>query len=1246
MKTKLLLSLVLALLVHSFGFGATISSAQSGDWNIGTTWVGGAVPGSSDDVKITAAHKITVANVSSCKTLYFENATLTVNSTLTVGGAITVDSSIGTSRNVVIDGLGTLNCGSFALGNLVTPSNANPTTVITSTVSNFSITGDLTILSSFSDTYTYTNNATFNFVEGIVTIGGQLKLTSNGVSTSTFVMASNVNPKYNTLILNYVGDPFVVAGTGTNSIVLNNDRNTVCYDGSGNQAIRSTPYYNLILAKAGEKIFPNVFIATRNRLTITGAAKANLGTGVTHTSRYLSLGSEQKTSVGLWGSDSSVAVNKNNTYFTANNGMVNIAGTTCVAPIVQDVTGENVDYCGTVSSTEIGLASSQAGVSYQLVNGTSNVGTAVAGTGSAIVFSAVTSPGIYTVIAYTSPYCPVPTLKMSGNVIINTYTKPPVPTANKTADAKCSRTGAIEVTTALSPASLAFQGGNYVATAPLLNNLSAFTVEGWVKFNTADVKDKIMSWFGQDDVIEFGLYNNKIRVWTFGGGNFDSEYPIADIGDNNWHYVTATGDGTKISLYIDGKIDQSGGTTTSNYGTSAKNVTIGSKVFNGTSDNFKGEIFKVGFWNRALTDDEINSLSGGFIQYNVNQTGLLAGYNFTEATGTSLAAVGSASGTATGTLTGSPVRTDPYTYAWTGPNGFTSSDKNLTALAYGDYSLTTSFKNCSSTIAAAVNVPYVAPVTAIWNGDRWFTTPTIEDNLVFEGDYNVTTDLKACSCTVNSGAVVVNAGNTMTIVNEVKVNGGSLTFEDKSSLVQITRVTTNANTGDITYKRNTSLKKFDYTFWSSPVTSTKKMNEFSPNTVSDGFQMFDNDAWAFVGGTSVMSAGVGFAVMAPQSYTETAQTFIGSFTGIPNNGDISIQQKGTWKLIGNPYPSALDVEKFITENATLYGTVYFWTHNTSPNEINEGAYKYNYSSVDYASFNSTGGTSTDGNEGDPVGFIGAGQSFFIAGWDDTVFFNNTMRAGATTNNDIFYKTSQKVKSTQAEKTKNRVWLNLTNSGGLFKQVLIGYVEGATNNYDRLYDGVSFNNNKFANFYSLNNGTSLVIQGRALPFQTTDEVPLGFMINLAKTPAVESIFTISIDHTDGGLKDQAIYLFDKKTNITHDLRSSGYEFSSYDGTFNDRFVIKYNSASLGVNDVENTTNEFTVAVKNKIITIDAKAEKINKIIIYDLSGKIIYDKDKINNSEATISNLRISNEVVLLKIILENGKIQTKKVLFN
>jgi hypothetical protein len=78
---------------------------------------------------------------------------------------------------------------------------------------------------------------------------------------------------------------------------------------------------------------------------------------------------------------------------------------------------------------------------------------------------------------------------------------------------------------------------------------------------------------------------------------------------------------------------------------------------------------------------------------------------------------------------------------------------------------------------------------------------------------------------------------------------------------------------------------------------------------------------------------------------------------------------------------------------------------------------------------------------------------------------------------------------------------------------LGYVTGATNN-DRGYDALSLNGNSFIN--SINNSSLLTIQGRALPIEETDAVPLGY------SSTVIGDFSISIDKTDGVLSNMAVF----------------------------------------------------------------------------------------------------------------------------
>ncbi|OAZ03804.1 hypothetical protein FLB_14910 [Flavobacterium succinicans] len=334
--------------------------------------------------------------------------------------------------------------------------------------------------------------------------------------------------------------------------------------------------------------------------------------------------------------------------------------------------------------------------------------------------------------------------------------------------------------------------------------------------------------------------------------------------------------------------------------------------------------------------------------------------------------------------------------------------------------------------------------------------------------------------------------------------------------------------------------------------------------------------------------------------------------------------------------------------------MYFWTHNTA---IAPSGSDYVYTADDYASYTLTGGTGTSGNFVDangngvmdpneevvfnkPLGKIAAGQSFFVESKaipTATQFvFNNNMRVAG--NNSQFFKQVTNTKKTNTIE-KNRIWLNLTNSGGAFKQLLVGYITGATNDWDNLYDGLTFDGQEFVDFYSVNQGKNLTVQGRALPFSEKDEVPLGYRSTIAGT------FNIGIDNRDGALAGQAIWLEDKKTNTMHDLTKGKYTFIAIDGVENDRFVLKYTNKTLGTDDNELTDKALIVSVKNKKITVTSSAEAITQVQVFDLLGRKVYDKSKINTQEWTISNLSLNEQALIVKTTLANGAISNKKIIY-
>ena len=501
--------------------------------------------------------------------------------------------------------------------------------------------------------------------------------------------------------------------------------------------------------------------------------------------------------------------------------------------------------------------------------------------------------------------------------------------------------------------------------------------------------------------------------------------------------------------------------------------------------------------------------------------------------------------------------------------------------------------------------------------------------------------------------MTVPSGRTLNITNALTVLGtGSLVFDNNASLVQGSATTVSSNVGNITYKRNTvAVRRYDFTYWSSPV-SGFTLHDLSPGTAANMYQSYDPfSGWvSHMNGAAVMTPGIGYIVRASESNSLTVgSVHSASFVGVPNNGDVNMKPiPAKWNLVGNPYPSALDATKFIQANTagpnpTIVGTVYFWTHNTAPAVTDPTKPNiYAYTSNDYAVFNLSGSVATreaisdpTANPSDniPTGSIASGQGFFVKALTDTpIKFTNSMRV-ATAGNSQFFKTDK------TTGVRDRLWLNFKNAKGAFKQVLIGYFDEATNSFDNNYDATTLNGNPYVDFYSVNETKKLTIQGRALPFENSDLIPLGYR------STIDGEFTIAIDHTEGILDGQTIYLEDKKTGVIHNLNTSDYNFIAETGTFTDRFVLRYTNKTLGTGDFENSPDGILVSVKNKVINVLSSKENIKEVTIFDITGKLLYSKNKVSNTELQIQNLPSGNQVLVVKITLENDASVTRKIIF-
>jgi len=571
--------------------------------------------------------------------------------------------------------------------------------------------------------------------------------------------------------------------------------------------------------------------------------------------------------------------------------------------------------------------------------------------------------------------------------------------------------------------------------------------------------------------------------------------------------------------------------------------------------------------------------------------------------------------------------------------------------------------------------------TVTWNGTSWSNgmpnTWSGDSSLkiIIAGPYTMGNAnlLKSCQLEIvadPNAKLIIGENATYIVEDKLTLNDGSvMIIQDKGSFVQVSEPDQNSihpNAVFEVHRKTQPMYRYDFTYWSSPVQGFK-LKDVSVGTLFDKFYSWNPTggaggavgAWVIHPSNAVtptiMQSGKGYIVRAPQTYSVNPtqrQQYESVFVGKPNNGvqQIAVANGSAdkWNLIGNPYASAIDAAAFLDANPGVFenGAIYVWTHNSKIVPSSNGSQIYTYSASDYATWNKSGATRA-GSGGDvPNGKIASGQSFFIKGkvsnpTANQAVFNNAMRVQAANQNGQFFRPgpSEPVENWQTT-GQHRVWLNLTSAQNDFNQAMVGYIENATNDLDWGYDADVFSGGAVS-FYSLVNNKNLTIQGRALPFNDQDEVPLGYKTTLTGT------LKISIDEVDGLFTGQDVYLEDKTLNVVHNLKESEYSFTTVPGTFNERFVLRYvPAAELGIDNPTVDANSIVVFRNGSQIDIKSKDQSIEHVTVYDLLGKVIFDKNKINAQSFSTAQLNVSNQVVIVKVITDTQAEIAKKIIMN
>ncbi|ALJ05012.1 hypothetical protein APS56_07690 [Pseudalgibacter alginicilyticus] len=523
---------------------------------------------------------------------------------------------------------------------------------------------------------------------------------------------------------------------------------------------------------------------------------------------------------------------------------------------------------------------------------------------------------------------------------------------------------------------------------------------------------------------------------------------------------------------------------------------------------------------------------------------------------------------------------------------------------------------------------------------------------------------------IESGATLnVAEGILLEVENGIK-NNGSINLFTEAQLIQ-NHIGSNFNTGTgtTTVKQQGTGNSFSYNYWSSPVNTSNDTWQIvnledtngvipfiygayaadhttSPITLSSRWLYTfngpdDYNTWKQIGINTNIAPGIGYTMKGSGSGTN--QEYI--FRGKLNNGDYTtpIIAPGNQILIGNPYPSALDADKFIAENIGVIDAIYFWESFAGNNSHYLANYEGGYATRNimmgtHATIDTSGLTSGENTAGitkpEPTQFISVGQGFFVestAHTDATLNFNNGQRAFAKNSNNstIFYKNSNtKNQQVTSEDTRPKLWFSVIDPKGYKKTIGLGYDTNTTLQYDRAYDTEPLNYLKDFLYWTLES-KKLVIQ--ALP-----EININDILPLVMEVSSPGLFEFSISKMENIPDNLNIYLLDNQQNVYYSLRDSVAQLLlNTKGTQNQFSIVFQKQNTLGAIEFNNNAFiSYNANLKTLKLYYNKPISNIKNLSFYNTLGQEVKRIKAPSSNFINISQL--NDGVYILKVETKSG----------
>ncbi|ACU08394.1 hypothetical protein FIC_01952 [Flavobacteriaceae bacterium 3519-10] len=523
--------------------------------------------------------------------------------------------------------------------------------------------------------------------------------------------------------------------------------------------------------------------------------------------------------------------------------------------------------------------------------------------------------------------------------------------------------------------------------------------------------------------------------------------------------------------------------------------------------------------------------------------------------------------------------------------------------------------------------------------------PTLDEKVFIDSDYTgVRPSIDACECEINPGKSLTVEADRHLQLRGALINNGTVTVNSDGSLIQLEDEA--VNTGNILLKRNLSFRNNDrkeYNYLISPVEGANlKTDIYKTGTmaaVAAPFALYYNEATSFFNNsTGAYIEGRSLAVKEPPLSSGALPTAF--FTGKPFNGvlEYALAYSGAvsgYNLVGNPYPSNIDLNMLYEDNNTeIESTFRFWDNTVNSFYEQQGS---TYDGSAYAIFNAATGTGGEGLPAPgygqmatapgaskvPNNIVKTGQGFMVRslGPGKVLKFANALRL-ADNAGSVFY---------GKQNTDDRFWLSMAAPSGITSNMALVYFSGG-NNLFAVDDSEAFGGSD--DVFSIVENEKLSIDGRSA-FVDTDAVTVETRHFSAGS------YTFSLNMKTGVFANgQAVYLKDKHTGIITNLNEGNYTFSADAGESTGRFEIIYKPTTILAVDFD-TKDELTVYRDGNRFVVKAQSKKITQLELFDTAGRLIY-RAQPNALEAFISAEDLRNGMYITRID-QSGLITAKKI---